>query len=133
MLLKEEYDKIENMFDDFQHAIETRSIPLSELAKTETLNISLRNYQDKQASGKSRRSAAYELAIASDRDYQRGDQVTYYITGNKKKVPVVDNSRLFADAPEQRDENTLYYLDKLNELRKKFQEFIPDTRQPDLF
>ena len=133
MLLKEEYEQIEDMFDDFQKAIETRTIPLSELTKTETLSNSLRNYQDKQATGKSRRSAAYELAIASDRDYQRGDQVNYYITGDKKKASVVDNSKLFADAPEQRDENTPYYLNKLNELRKKFEEFIPDTRQPDLF
>ncbi len=133
MLLKEEYEKVEDMFDNFQRAIETRSIPLSELAKTETLSNSLRNYQDKQATGKSRRSAAYELAIASDRDYQRGDQVHYYIIGDKKKASVVDNSKLFADAPEQRDENTPYYLNKLNELRKKFQEFIPDTRQPQLF
>jgi hypothetical protein len=106
---------------------------LSELAKTETLNTSLRNYQDKLETGKGRRSAAYELAIASERDYQRGDQVTYYITGDKKRVPVVDNSRLLTDAPAQRDENTPYYLDKLNELRKKFEEFIPDTRQPELF
>ncbi len=133
MLLKEEYNKIEDMFDDFQRAIETRSIPLSELAKTETLSNSLRNYQDKQATGKSRRSAAYELAIASDRDYQRGDQVNYYIIGDKKKASVVDNSKLFADAPAQRDENTPYYLNKLAELRKKFEEFIPDTRQPELF
>jgi len=133
MLLKEEYEQTEDMFDDFQDAIETRKIPLSKLAKTETLSNSLRNYQDKQASGKGRRSAAYELAIASDREYQRGDQVHYYIIGNKKKVSVVDNSKLFADAPEQRDENTLYYLNKLNELRKKFEEFIPNTRQPDLF
>ncbi len=133
MLLKEEYEQIEDMFDDFQRAIETRKIPLSELAKTETLNNSLRNYQEKQASGKSRRSAAYELAIASDRDYERGDQVHYYIIGDKKKVSVVDNSKLFADAPDRRDENTLYYLNKLNDLRKKFKEFIPDTRQPELF
>jgi DNA polymerase, archaea type len=133
MLLKEEYEQTEDMFDDFKHAIETRKIPLSELAKTETLNNSLRNYQDKQATGKSRRSAAYELAIASDRDYQRGDQVHYYIIGDKKKASVVDNSKLFADAPAHRDENTPYYLNKLNELRKKFQEFIPNTRQPELF
>lgn len=133
MLLKEEYEQTEAMFDDFKRAIETREIPLSKLAKTETLNNSLRNYLDKQASGKGRRSAAYELAIASERDYQRGDQVHYYIIGDKKKLSVVDNSKLFADAPEKRDENTLYYLNKLNDLRKKFEEFIPDTRQPDLF
>ena len=133
MLLREEYEQIEDMFDDFQRAIETREIALSELTKTETLNNSLRNYQDKQASGKSRRSAAYELAIASERDYQRGDQVHYYVIGNKKKVSVVENSKLLVDASGHRDENTLYYLNKLNELRKKFGEFIPDSRQPDLF
>jgi DNA polymerase elongation subunit (family B) len=133
MLLKEEYEQVEDMLDDFKKAIETRKMPLSQLAKTETLNNSLRNYQEKQAAGGSRRSAAYELALASDRDYQRGDQVHYYIIGDKKKVSVVDNSKLFADAPEQRDENTLYYLNKLNDLRNKFAEFIPNTRQPDLF
>jgi DNA polymerase elongation subunit (family B) len=133
LLLKEEYDKIEEVFTEFKGAIESHKIPLEKLAKSETLSNSLRNYQEKQSSGKGRRSAAYELALASNRDYQRGDQVYYYITGNKKKVSVVDNSKLLADAPEKRDENTLYYVNKLEELRKKFEEFIPDNRQPDLF
>jgi DNA polymerase elongation subunit (family B) len=133
MLLKEEYDKIKDMFDEYKHAIETREISLSQLAKTETLINSLRNYQDKLESGKGRRSASYELALASNRDYQRGDQITYYITGDKKNVSVVDNSKLLSDAPEQRDENTVYYLNKLVELRKKFEEFIPDRNQPELF
>ncbi|MDD5698731.1 MAG: DNA polymerase domain-containing protein [Victivallaceae bacterium] len=133
MLLKEEYDRIEGMFAAFRHAIESRDIPLGKLAKTETLIDSPQNYQTKLASGQGRRSAAYELALASSRDYQRGDQITYYITGNSKKASVVDNSRLYADAPEQRDENTLYYLNKLNDLYDKFKEFIPETRQPDLF
>ena len=133
MMLKQNYDKIEDLFEDYRKLIETREIPLDKLAKTETLNNSLRNYQEKQASGKSRRSAAYELALKSGRDYQRGDQISYYITGSKKKVSAVDNSKLLSDAPEKRDENTAYYLNKLSELYKKFEEFIPDTRQPDLF
>ena len=133
MLLKEEYDKIEDMFDEYKHSIEAREIPLNQLAKTETLINSLRNYQDKLESGGGRRSASYELALASNRDYQRGDQITYYITGDKKNVSVVDNSKLLSDAPEQRNENTIYYLNKLAELRKKFEKFIPDRRQPGLF
>ncbi|MDD5599689.1 MAG: DNA polymerase domain-containing protein, partial [Victivallaceae bacterium] len=133
MLLKEEYDKIEGMFDECKRSIETREIPLSQLAKTETLINSPRNYQDKLESGDGRRSASYELALASGRDYQRGDQITYYITGDKKNVSVVDNSKLLADAPEQRDENTVYYLNKLAELHKKFEEFIPERSQPELF
>jgi DNA polymerase elongation subunit (family B) len=133
MLLKQKYDEIEDLFENYRNLIETRKIPLDKLAKTETLNNSLRNYQEKQASGKSRRSAAYELALQSGRDYQRGDQVSYYITGSKKKVSAVDNSKLLSDAPEERDENIAYYLNKLSELNKKFEEFIPNSRQPDLF
>ncbi|MDD5727400.1 MAG: DNA polymerase domain-containing protein [Victivallales bacterium] len=133
LLLKQRYDEISILFADFRKAIESRDIPLAKLAKTETLINSLRNYQEKLLSGTGRRSAAYELALASGRDYQRGDQVSYYITGDKKKVSVVDNCRLLADAPEKRDENTAYYLNKLAELYRKFEEFIPDGRQPQLF
>ena len=88
----------------------------------------------KMAAGGSRRSAAYELAIASGRDYRQGDQVTFYITGEKKKVSVVENSKLLSDAKEgERDENVAYYLDKLEELRKKFAPFLEDGGEPDLF
>ena len=133
LLLNEKYNEIEDLFNRYRQIIESREIPLTKLAKTETLSNSLKNYQDKMSIGKGRRSAAYELALNSSRNYQRGDQVHYYITGSKKKVSVVDNSKLFADAPAERDENTLYYLGKLEDLRKKFEEFIKDGRQPDLF
>jgi hypothetical protein len=58
------------------------------------------------------------------------------VTGDKKRVSVVENSKLLKDAdPEKRDENTAYYLAKLAELSAKFAEFIPDvagasTEQP---
>ncbi|QSH40533.1 DNA polymerase domain-containing protein [Lentisphaerota bacterium ZTH] len=133
LLLHEKYEELESLFHDFHRKIENREFPLSQLAKTETLNDSVDNYKKKMASGKGRRSAAYELAAASGRDYRRGDQVAFYITGNKKKVPVVDNSRLLSEAPAQRDENIPYYLTKLVELHKKFAALVPDNRQPGLF
>mgnify|MGYP000927815681 CR=1 FL=1 len=52
----------------------------------------------------------------------------------KKKVSVVENSKLLSDAKEgERDENVAYYLDKLEELRKKFAPFLEDGGEPDLF
>ena len=63
--------------------------------------------------------------------------MTFYITGEKKKVSVVDNARLLSDAKEGvRDENVAYYLDKLEELRKKFAPFLdagPAGSEPGLF
>ncbi len=114
--------------DRLYKLIERREIPLAELAKTEMLNDSPRSYKRKLDSGAGRRAAAYELALSSKRDYQAGDRITYYITGDKKKVSVVDNSKLLADAPTGvRDENTAYYLNKLDELYKNFEEFIPQN------
>ena len=77
----------------------------------------------------SRRSAAYELALASGREYRQGDQIAFYVTGTKKKVSVTDNAKRLADADESvRDENVEYYLDKLSELRKKFEPYLPPAR-----
>ncbi|MBO5202531.1 MAG: hypothetical protein J6C30_07365, partial [Lentisphaeria bacterium] len=98
--------------------------PLAMLAKSETLSDSLDTYTRKMASGSGRRSAAYELAVKSGKEYRAGDQVTFYITGNKKNIAVVDGAKLLSDGDNQaRDENVPYYLAKLDELRKKFEPF----------
>ncbi len=119
-LLNEQPEKIPVLCETMRRKIESREIPLAMLAKTETLNDSPANYKRKLEAGTGRRSAAYELALRSGRDYQSGDPVTYYITGEKPKVAVVDNACLLADAPAQRNENIAWYLAKVNELEKNF-------------
>ena len=126
-LLHGDKEQAAGLAGEFRHAIRERLWPLEKFAKSETLSDSLESYRKKLADGSGRRSAAYELAIASGRPYLRGDQVSFYITGTKKRVSVVDNSRLLADAPAERDENVEYYLDKLEELRLKFADFVTDA------
>ncbi|MBP5182018.1 MAG: hypothetical protein J6331_03205, partial [Lentisphaeria bacterium] len=104
-------------------------ITFRELSKSETLSDSPEAYKRKLAEGTARRSAAYELALASGKDFRQGDQISFYVTGTKKKVSVVENSKLLSDAREEiRDENTAYYLDKLEELRRKFAPFLPEGK-----
>ena len=79
------------------------------------------NYKRKQNTPGFRRSAPYELALASDKKFKAGDKVEFYVTGSKAKLPVVGNSKLFADADlSVRDENIAYYINKLDELYKQF-------------
>ena len=104
--------------------IRERQLPLSMLAKTETLNDSPANYKRKLENGSGRRSAAYELALRSGEDLRSGDQVSYYLTGDKAKVSVVDNAKLLRDAGTSRDENIAWYLAKVDELEKNFQPFL---------
>lgn len=116
----------------YEKALKTHSMPLEKLAKSETLNGSVEKYKRKLAEN-GRRSAAFELAMRSNRDYRSGDKVSFYVTGDKKKVSVVENAKLLADAGTERDENVAYYLGKLEDLRQKFAEFVPpDDKQPEL-
>jgi len=62
-----------------------------------------------------RRGRHDQLALKSGRNYQAGDQISYYVTGDGKRVSVYDNCKLAADFnPARRDENIDYYLDKLS-------------------
>lgn len=121
--------------EDYARCIETRQWPIREFAKTETLKESPEQYAAKSREGNRPKSAAYELALASEREYRAGDQISYYVTGSKKSVTVYEAARHIADwDPDDRDENVPYYLGKLNALYNKFKEWIPsggDT--PDLF
>ncbi len=114
--------------EEFETAIRTQAWPIDRLAKTESLQDSLAAYQKKIAASSRNRNAAFELALASGRDYQAGDAVAYYITGTKKKVVAYEAARLAtAWQEEARDENVEYYVAKLHELHAKFAPFAPSA------
>lgn len=97
--------------------------------KTETLHDSLEVYRQKRQKSARNASAAYELALATGRPFQPGDQVTYYVAGSGRNVRVFESARLAsqwdATAP---DENIEYYTKKLEELYRKFQPLIHPTQ-----
>lgn len=135
LLLEGQGQKAGDLRDVLADRIRRREIPIVELAKTEALQDSLASYQKKIGASSRNRSAAFELAIKSGRPYQAGDQVSYYITGTKKKVVAYENSRLVGEwDPATPDENVEYYVAKLEELAKKFAEYgAVSAPQQDLF
>ncbi len=116
LLLIGDYNEILKLTDYYRNAIQNCSLPIANFAKTETLSESPENYKRKLQEGKAKRSAAYELALKSRNEYRQGDQISFYVTGNKKNVSVVENSKLLSEATEVRDENVSYYLAKLEDL-----------------
>jgi DNA polymerase elongation subunit (family B) len=118
----EERDKeIPKLVQRYRSAIENREWPIQRLAKTETLQDAPATYAGKISEGDRGRNAAYELALKSGRDYRAGDLVSYYVTGNKKSVAVHSSAKLVSEwDPNNRDENTTYYLAKLDALIGKF-------------
>jgi DNA polymerase elongation subunit (family B) len=105
----------------FEKAIRQHEWPVGELAKTETLQESPATYAGKVATKSRARSAAYELALKSGREYRSGDQLAYYVTGTKKSVSVHAGAKAVAEwNPVEPDENVPYYVAKLDALYEKF-------------
>ncbi|MEJ2429321.1 MAG: DNA polymerase domain-containing protein [Deltaproteobacteria bacterium] len=126
LLLQGKEEEIHSLFRDYLDRLEKHQLGVSWLAKTETLTESLDTYRQKVATNKRNPAATYELALASDRPYRAGDQVSYYVTGRTKTVRVYENAKLTSDYdPKHPDENVAYYQGKLHKLLKKFQEFLP--------
>jgi len=121
LLMEGKQEAIVDLRNEFEKKIRTREWNIDMLMKTDTLQDSLEKYRQKIAGSTRNRAAAYELALASGRNYRPGEQISYYITGTTKKVAAYENARLASNFdPQNRDENIDYYIAKLDELVKKF-------------
>ena len=117
----------------YRKAIAGRAWPIRMLAKTETLQDAPATYQGKVSGGDRGRNAAYELALRSNREYRAGDQISYYVCGDKKGVAVHSSAKLVSEwDPERRDENVAYYLAKLDALAQKFDAMIHRPKDNEL-
>ena len=126
LIMEGKSESIGALREDFEKKIRGREWNIDMLMKTDTLQDSLDKYRAKITGAARNRAAAYELALASGRNYKPGEQVSYYITGSTKKVAAYENAKLAsAFDPQNRDENIDYYVAKLDELVKKFANVTP--------
>jgi DNA polymerase elongation subunit (family B) len=111
---------IDRWLGDFAaHRVELRAF-----ARTETLQDSIDAYREKVRTGLRAASAAYELASASGRAMQPGDQVSYYVAGRGANVTVNEYAKLAALwDPARPDENVEYYQTKVLEIWDRFRAF----------
>jgi DNA polymerase elongation subunit (family B) len=104
--------------------IAARRVPLRRLARTETLQEPPETYRARVAAGERHASAAYELALASGRPWQPGDQVSYYVAGRGADAVIAEHARLLASwDPSRPDENVEYYQAKVWETWQRFRPF----------
>jgi len=93
-------------------------------ARSETLQESLEVYRERLAAGLRPVSAAYELAAASGRAVQPGDQISFYVAGRTARVAVSDVAKPASLwDPARPDENVEYYQSKVLETWERFRRF----------
>jgi DNA polymerase elongation subunit (family B) len=133
LLMEGKAEAIVDLRNKFEQSIRKGEWNIDMLMKTDTLQDSLDKYRQKIAGSARNRAAAYELALASGRNYKPGEQISYYIKTTPKKVAAYEAAKLASDFdPQNRDENIDYYVAKLDDLVKKFGSIIPVAEQQSL-
>ncbi|MBI2354105.1 MAG: DNA polymerase II [Deltaproteobacteria bacterium] len=122
----------ERLFERYMKRLIAHDFTIDWVARTETLNESPSRYREKVRAGRRNPSAAFEIALAGERAYRAGDQVSYYIAGSGKDAVAYENCRpASAYNPARPDVNIPYYIEKLRHLKRRFDPFLP--KEPTLF
>lgn len=124
-LLAEDVSGLHNLFMEYRQKILDHELDITDFSRTETLKSSVEQYLEDVRTGKRTRSVTYELVLRSGEKFSKGDRVTYYITGSGSSSSFFDKGRLASDWNRKKpDENTAFYLKRLDEHTQKFLPFF---------
>jgi len=120
-LLNNNLVSLHNLYTGVYHSIMEHKLDVKDFARVETLKEPLSEYSRQVEAGTRNRSAAYEVALSAGKPFRPGNKVAYYITGNDANPRGFDNCKS-ADEWDQNfpDENTAFYLRRLDEFSEKF-------------
>ena len=124
-LLRNDIDGLHQLYNLLRNDILEHKLEVRDFARTETLKDTLQDYKREVENGRRNRNAAYEIALVTDRLFKVGDTVSYYVTGNDPNVRTFESGKPVAEwDPNFPDENTAYYIRRLDEFSEKFTEFF---------
>ncbi len=124
-LLNQDYKSLHNIYVQIRRDILNHNLKIHDIMKTETIKEPMQTYLREVEEGSRNRSAVYELAKDSMENVKVGDKINYYITGNDANVIIYQHCKTVESFdPNFPDENTQYYLKKIEELANKFEVFF---------
>lgn len=124
-LLQEDIQGLHKLYVSLAQDISNHRWDVLDFCRTETIRDSFESYEADIRDGQRKPTAAYEVARRSGIVVKPGDRVSYYVTGTHPGVKIVENAKLAEEwQPNFPDENTPYYLERLNECSGKFDLFF---------
>jgi len=124
-LLAEDIDGLHNLYTHYRNRILNHELDITEFSRAESMKSSLEQYLGDVKAGKRQRAITYEIARRKGIEITKGDRITYYISGSGNASAAFDRGKAAdewrAEAP---DENTAFYLKRLDELCQKFLPFF---------
>lgn len=129
-LLDEDIQGLHDTYLEVREQIQDHSWEhVHDFCRTDTLRDSMEIYTRDVDAGKRTRSAVYELAREhnnrSTHTFRKGDRIPWYVGGSGLSGPAFEQAKLASEwdksAP---DENTAFYLKRLDELAGRFEPFF---------
>ena len=124
-LLDGNFEGLHSLYISFHNDITSHHWESVDFCRTETIHDPFSVYEREVGERKRNPAAVYEVARLAGRLVRPGDRVSYYVTGSSAGVKISEHCRLAEEwDPNFPDENTLYYLSRLEEATAKFDVFF---------
>jgi len=127
-LLEGDIDSLHRTFTNLHRRIVAHQWPAREFCRSETIKEDLESYERGLKTENHLPSAPMEAAKRASLYPRPGLPIRYYVTGTEPNVKISDNCRIAEEWDSNLpDENTAYYLSRLNECSAKFKDFFSAT------
>jgi DNA polymerase, archaea type len=124
-ILSNDIDGLHRLYVEVANTIQSRAMDVADFARSEVLHDPLDQYMREVERGERNRSAVYEVAVATGKRYRVGDRIAYYITGSDPGVRIAEACKSADDwDPHFPDENSAFYVRRLNEMSARFAPFF---------
>ncbi|NTW11403.1 MAG: DNA polymerase, partial [Chlorobiaceae bacterium] len=134
ILLKEDIQGLHDLFIEYRNKIINHELDVSVFSRTESLKNSIEQYLEDVKTGKRSKSIAYEIAIKAGLRMSKGDRITFYVSGTGTGSSFYDKGKLSSEwKKENPDENTHFYLKRLDEHCQKFLFFFKPQDYSSIF
>lgn len=125
LLLRDDVQGLHDLYVRYRNHLLEHKFDISEFSRTESMKTPLDQYVSDVKSGKRSKSVTYEIALRLGMSVSKGDRMTYYVSGSGYAGSFVDKGKLAEEwKREQPDENTHFYLKRLDEFAQKFIPFF---------
>ena len=124
-LLDEDVQGLHDLYVSYREMIMKHNWSIDDFSRTETLKNTTEQYTADTDSGKRPRSITYELALKRHLSVNKGDRITYYVSGSGLQNSHYEKGKLADEWDSAKpDENTQFYLKRLDEFSQKFLPFF---------
>jgi DNA polymerase elongation subunit (family B) len=133
-LLNGRFLDMHTLYIELVHSLRFHEMTAADFTRTDTIRETLEEYEDGVKNGRRNRSAVYEAVIQSKRPVRIGEKVAYYFTGKDASITGFKNVKEAYEWDENfPDENTGFYLKRLDELAEKFRVFFTEKDYQQIF